>query len=516
AALATPVRSLRARRWLCGGAFALAIALALVVGREREGLWERLGPPVDPPPRAEAVAREPAPNLVVVTIDTLRRDHLSLYGYERATTPFLDGFAREGAVFEQAISHAPATLRSMASLVTGVSPRLLDADHASRGERGAYVGEGMETLAERLAEAGYDTAAFVSNVWLKRTNGFAQGHAAYHDAISSVPEGGRSSVDRMLDAARPWLRRAEPPFFLWLHVTDPHHPYEPSTPGPWEDLAGADAAIHARYEAVRGVDYTRLLQALPHFDPAARERDLRYLIGRYDAEILQVDRALARLAGMLPADADGRGTAWVVTADHGEEFLDHGDVLHGKTLFDEVIRVPLVLRGPGIPAGRRVQAQVRMVDVTATVLDWAGLPAGDLHGGSLLGLFEAPVPEDRPAVASLGTRYCALRTPDRKLIVSYDPYPPGGVSWNPLRALPSMAQVALGRRRREEVALFDLSADPRERHDLFTARRDEARALYADLARERERTPLRRMASHAEAGLSERDRELLRGLGYLE
>ena len=341
-----------ARRWVRGILVGLLVAASIVpvllAGRRSPSVpWSALGAPREYPPLAERRAPPGAPNLVLVTIDTLRHDHLQLYGYERPTAPHLAVLARGGTVFEAAVAQAPETLHSLASLMTGLYPHVLDKEFEDRGQAGSFIGSGFHTLAERLAAGGYDTAGFVSNLYLKQENGFGQGFRHFDDRSGMFwwgPKGRWKRAEHVVEPALAWLERAESPFFLWVHVMDPHHPYEPASAGPWED--GSRAAPHAAaYGALSIRGYTQRLKDLRAGRPRATPEELAYLVGRYDAEILQVDRELARLHQRLESRGfDERNTVLIVTADHGEEFVDHGGMLHGHSLFDELIRVPLVMR----------------------------------------------------------------------------------------------------------------------------------------------------------------------------
>jgi arylsulfatase A-like enzyme len=165
---------------------------------------------------------------------------------------------------------------------------------------------------------------------------------------------------------------------------------------------------------------------------------------------------------------DDTDTLVAVTADHGEEFLEHGRFLHSETLFDEMVRVPLVLRGPNVPVGKRVARQVRHVDLSATLLAVAGAAVEGVEGESLVGRWDTP---SRPAVAARSTKYLALRTPERKLVVSFLAYPRASVTWIPGLGLREMKEIALVRPPRDKVGLWHLDADPGEREDVFALNR---------------------------------------------
>jgi arylsulfatase A-like enzyme len=519
----------RGWHWLPPGLVALAVA-ALVVGRVGTAVprrWSGLGTPVAYPAVLSGPAAPDAPNVVLLTIDTLRRDHLPVYGYPRQTAPALAAFARGGTVFDHAIAQAPETLRSMASLVTGLYPWVVDHDHEARGGRGPFVGSAFHTLAERLAAVGYDTAAFVSNAYLKRRNGFDQGFHHYDDRSAVWGEGpagrGRHAEDVVAPAIA-WLDGAVPPFFLWVHVMDPHHPYEPVATGPWE--GGAAQRHRTLYDALSVAAYTRRLKDLRGARRVPEPGEIEYLVGRYDAEILETDRALARLLGALSARGfDDRNTVAIVTADHGEEFMDHGGMLHGHTLFDELLLVPLIVRGPRALPGRRVATQVELVDVAATVLDLAAgraAPGGErplrspgaLDGRSLVPALAGGSIRPRPALAVRDTHYVALRTPRWKLVAAFEPYDTAPPPWAPWSGLAAMVGTALGRPHRPKIGLWRLEEDPGERRDRLRAEPATGRRVLRALSEGRRAHPPRAVVSPVSPGPARETVEALRALGY--
>jgi arylsulfatase A-like enzyme len=414
----------------------------------------------------------------------------------------------------------------MASFMTGLYPHVLDREFAQRGKKGGFLGSAFHTLAERLAAGGYDTAAFVSNVYLTKKNGFAQGFRHFDDTSGmfwAKPPGRWRRAQHVVDPALDWLDHAAPPFFLWVHVMDPHHPYEPPVMGPWEDPQRA--AVHAAtWERLTVDAHTQRLKDLRADRRPPAEGEVAYLVGRYDAEILHADRELARLrAGLEAHGFDDRNTVFVVTADHGEEFGDHGRMLHGHALFDELIRLPLVMRGPGIPAGERIAGQVQALDVMPTLLDLVGLlnagAAGDssaLDGSTLRpALAGAEVPA-HPALSFLLTRYVACRTPAWKLVVAFEPYDLSPPSWTPWKGLVSMARVTLGRPHRPSIGLWRLDADPGEQRNLASEDATTFREAYATLLAHRRAHPPRVVAASAPPGLDGPDRRTLRALGYVQ
>ncbi len=277
-------------------------------------------------------------NLILVTIDTLRADRLGCYGYAKAATPNLDRLAKTGTLFENATTHAPLTAPSHASMFTGVYPTV----HKVR-DTGAFVlQEQSTTLAEILRGQGWDTAAFVGASVLKKSYGFNQGFTVYDDqmpmqgAASEFPE--RRAGD-VVDRAIQWLGgRPDKPYFLWLHVFDPHGPYDP--PAPFQ----------------RG----------------------------YDGEVAYTDRELGRLFASVKPE----NTLIVVLSDHGESLSDHGEYTHGVFLYDSTLRIAFLMSGGIVPKGLRVKQQARAIDLTPTLLELLRVkPPQGMQGASLVPAF---------------------------------------------------------------------------------------------------------------------------------
>jgi choline-sulfatase len=303
-------------------------------------------------------------NVVLVTLDTTRADHLGCYGWPQAHTPNLDALARRGTRFARCDTAAPITLPSHASILTGIYPPR----HGVR-DNGTYnLPDRIETVASRLQAAGYDTGAVVSAVVLARRYGLDRGFRLYDDDLGGAASGLEAS-ERTADAttlqALAVAARLRPPFFLWVHYFDPHEGYRPPA-----RIADAITGPH------------RL----------------------YDGEIAYVDEQLGKLLGQLPRDAD-----LAVVADHGEMLGEHGELTHGLLLYQGVRRVPLLLAGPDVPAGQVVECLVRTVDLAPTLLGWGGVaaPAG-LDGASLL-----PLPSgascDRPSYVESLLPFLAYR-----------------------------------------------------------------------------------------------------------
>jgi arylsulfatase A-like enzyme/Tfp pilus assembly protein PilF len=280
------------------------------------------------------------PNILLITLDTTRADHLGAYGYARAKTPNLDRLAASGVLFERAITAAPLTLPAHASLLTGRYPFR----HGVRNNGSFTLADTTPTLATAFHAAGYRTAAFVSAFVLDRRYGLARGFEVYDDRLE-LERGAADTVK----AAGDWLVAAtsDPrPFFVWVHLYDPHDPYEP--PPPFK-AAFADSP--------------------------------------YDGEIAYADQQIGELLGRLHASGRDGSLVVAVAGDHGESLGEHGEATHGLFVYESAIRIPMTVGGANLPRGQRVSALVRGVDLAPTLLDAAALPPlADIDGRSLVPL----------------------------------------------------------------------------------------------------------------------------------
>jgi Sulfatase len=310
-----------------------------------------------------------ARNVVLVTIDTLRADHLSTYGYARATSPALDRLAARGTRFSHAFSAASCTAASHASILTGLLPSF----HTIGAFNGIFpLDPGTDTLAEVLSARGWTTAAVVSNPVLARRIGLDQGFATYDDDIQghelnrAAPE---QRADVALGKARALLAGLHPPFFLWLHLQDPHGPYAPP-PGRdrFDAAAGDGGGVLPVGEDQSGYG------AIPPYQVFGDERRVDDYVARYDDEIAYTFDELGRWLDELAASGRLADTLVAVTADHGEALGEDGFYFgHGHSVGPDQVRVPLLLAGPGVPAGRVVVAPVSNAALFNTVLAAVGL-----------------------------------------------------------------------------------------------------------------------------------------------
>jgi arylsulfatase A-like enzyme/Tfp pilus assembly protein PilF len=386
---------------LCGATAALALTLLLPSCRSR-------------PPETW-----PEASFVLVSIDTLRADHLPLYGYSRGSTPSIDALGREGIVFDDVYSHCPLTLPAHASMLTGLTPP----HHGVHDNAGFTLKPGTRTLATRFREAGRVTGAAVSAFVMRNATGIAQGFDWYDDRVvqdASVEDMGSQDRDGAAAVASllGWIEaQGDRRFFAFLHLYEPHTPYTPPS---------------------------------PHKE--------RFADSPYDGEIAYADELVGRLLEPLRAKGALDHIVVAVTADHGEGLGQHGEQEHGFFLYRETVRVPLILRLPGAAhAGRRISATAAQADLPATLLDLAGIPAADMDGVSL-----------RPAVAG-------GHAPDRP-VYSETFYPRHHFGWS---ELVSNTEGRFRYIRAPRPELFDDANDPAEARNVSAEHPAMAQAMNA-------------------------------------
>jgi len=324
---------------------------------------------------------QPAPrgDVLLVVLDTTRADHLSSYGYPRETTPQLDRLAAEGERYDDAWAHAPWTLPTMASILTGLPPHV---HGAGRGPEGVYgILPDVKTLAEQMAAAGYRTGALINVVWCSPAlSSLDRGFELYDYHETDATNLGHRDARRTTDAALGWLEQlGDDPFFLTVHYFDPHLTYDP--PAPFDTMFEEGQGPRLRSGFGSAEEMFRVRDGRIRLDDAQR----RSLVARYDGELRFVDTQFGRLREALERSGRWERTLVVVVADHGEEFWDHGGFEHGHTHHRELLQVPLIVRQPGGPAGVVRSGRVRQIDIAPTVLRFAGIPAGDQLPGRVLG-----------------------------------------------------------------------------------------------------------------------------------
>ncbi len=400
-------------------------------------------------------------HVVLVSIDTLRRDALGCYGSERAQTPAFDALARESVVFDQAVAAANFTAPSHATMLTGVSPAVHGVLNTVRSAP-KQIPLGLPTLAERFRVVGYRTAADTGRGYVSEAFGFQRGFETFRAEFTGLAP--------KIDRALAWFDGLEPGRFglYFLHTYETHAPYLP----PREELdeilepfAGTIVAPRIRALATAAKDqvvnigHGALFEGSEDFTPP----DVRCLEALYAATVRSVDRHLGRLVEGLRSRGLLERTLFIVTSDHGEEFRDHGDFQH-ESAFDEVLRVPLLMRFPGAAhAGLRIGASFPSVHLVPTLLDLLGLPAAHgIEGRSQAEAIRARHPDfDGPLAFAFQyegeqlVRY-AVRSPRWKRL-----------HWQ-------------GDRKRPDTG-YDLANDPDERHPMLDPKTPELDELLREL-----------------------------------
>lgn len=406
--------------------------------------------------------------ILVVVIDCLRADHVSAWGYNRPTTPTLDKLAASGIRWTHAQAASSWTKPSVSSLLTGRYPsehgvyegikrrRLQPAPagddgrwHTDRIVTTDVLPAMIPTVAEQLSTLGWRCGAFINNAQLGEFSGLSRGFDCYQ------PTAGKA--DAILAALGDWLD-AEPqrPFFAYLHLLEAHWPYKPRRRHVRAFGGNRDTNPFAAYSAR---DFGRLRRAISRGQATLSEGQLRDLIVLYDAAVRRLDGKLKLLLAALEQRSLHDSVALFVTADHGEEFLDHGKIGHGQSLYQELVHVPLVGRVPDGPEGAVIDTPISHVELSPM---WLSLARGDSGTAGHHLLTAAP---NRPVVSELRVRRRyeqALRDGRWKLIRRWR-FADDAARLRSPRALARSGQADL------ELELYDLERDPREQHDLARA-----------------------------------------------
>jgi arylsulfatase A-like enzyme/thioredoxin-like negative regulator of GroEL len=404
-------------------------------------------------PSLPAAAQSKAPpNVILITMDTVRADRMGFLGSTAKLTPNLDAIATQSIVFSRAYSQVPLTTASHASILTGTYPQFHGVN-----DFGKPLPGGIPTLATELKQRGYTTAAFVGSVILDAKSGLAPGFDRGFDVYDagyrvrrSAQESRYGTIERrameVVQRASGWLKAQRGPFFLWIHLYDAHDPYEP--PAPY---------------ATRGSS-------------------------RYDGEVAYVDAAIGRFIATLKAQNLYGSAALLITADHGEALGEHGERTHGVFLYDETIRVPMLLKLPNSARTKRVDARVQLVDVAPTLLGTSGakVPSA-MQGRSLL----AKTLADEDAYAETH-------------------YPSRAFGWSALAALRRDRYLFVRAPKRE---LYDVQGDPKEARNLAASSAAVADVLSAQLDQFRAKTAAG--GSETATGMTPEQAQQLAALGYV-
>ena len=429
-------------------------------------------------------------SVLLISLDTVRRDHLSVYGHERPTSPGLERLAQDGVVFEEAITASTQTSPAHGSFLTGLDPHV----HGSE-MNGTPIAEGVTTAAELFAERGFATAAFVSGYPMRAADsGLDRGFAVYDDTFQGPRRRGQETVGR----AVAWLAEQDPdePWFLFLHLYDAHGPYLPPPDYP---------VRFPPEEPPQPVERLPAYQLL-HDREGNPLLDMNGYIARYDTMIRYQDDLVSWLLGQL----DMEETAVVVVSDHGETLDERYRILdHGGQTFDEQVRIPLLVAAPGIEGGRRLPGLVRGVDLMPTLLELGGVAvpeelASSLSGEGLMGLLRGDGGAG-PARRAFSTAYpFDQRHDDRGYELSKE---------RPILSLRTgrWKLISYPGADGPYLELYDLQADPGEEHDLS---KDDPERVERMLSAIEEWYRPRREFPGPE-GLDPDAREALESLGYV-
>lgn len=360
--------------------------------------------------------RSERPNVIIISIDTLRSDHMSCYGYQRSTSPNLDKVARQGAMFVNSYSQAPWTLPSHATMMTSLYPSSHGVQFMDNIRFGGYYADVLDkkhtTLAEILKANGYKSLAITSVIWLSRRFNMGQGF----DAMDVNPE--RHTAEIILKKARWWISKTDnEPFFLFLHFFDVH---DYKSPISFEGL-------------YQSSDYNGPLKGDPSMVmsnsfESLTKKDLNYLIDLYDGAINYVDYQLGLFFDWMKKSNQYENTLIIITSDHGEEFWEHGGTGHGFTLYEEQLKVPLIIKTPNNikPRSHEPRSLAGVIDIAPTVLDYAGLPSPtNFEGISLRPLIEQPSNVSRTLYAEGSYFFNTMAVSDGSYkYISYSLIPP--------------------------------------------------------------------------------------------
>ena len=423
------------------------------------------------------------PNVIVIMVDTLRADHMSTYGYERPTTPFIDQFAEGGVVFDWAWSQASCTFPSVNSILTSRYPGIFI--NLGRGQMG--LPEGVPTIQGILRDRGYNTVAVSASPIVRATpteynpsGGFDRGFDTFVEGCLWL-HGGCLSAKVFAE-----LDRVQEPFFLYAHYMEPHSPYAPP-----KNFKKQFAGDYEGFDFIRNGDPTPIGEMLYENGPVydLKEDDIQHLVDLYDDEIRSFDNVFRRLVARLRDQGLLDRTVIALVSDHGEEFLEHGHIKHCRGIWSTLSHVPMVLWIPGVEGGGRFDTAVENIDLVPTLLDYLGIATDGqgFEGSSLRPLIEGGEYLDQYAISDQG-RYEAVADSDFHLIFD---------------------------RAESSATLFDVTADPLEQHDLFTPGHPAVGPLTTAVSRWLEATGQPAGFLEKLAATKAKEEEL-RALGYLE
>lgn len=374
------------------------------------------------------------PNILLIIIDTLRADHLGYWGYSRDISPVLDSLAESGTAWMETQAQSSWTLPATASILTGLTPR----EHGAGKTEGITYGlaGSLRSLQGTLHTAGWKTGGLFNVIFLSEDFGFHRGFD-YFNCQGVVGNTGCRRADETVDDALFWLSTldTDTKFLLVVHFYDPHIPYDP--PAPYNTMYTNE---NYTGNCDNGWGSVPQLNALNSGDSIISTDGLGNLIALYDGEIMFTDREIGRLLGELRSSGKTDSTLVIVIADHGEEFLDHSGIEHGRTLYQEVLHVPFIMSGPGIPEGNRVFTPATQIDLLPTLLSY----------------LEFDIPKELSGRDLLSEQYPDLDIPASNLL------------WSEIQqaSIRRDSMKIIWNADGSHVELFDLASDPSELHSL--------------------------------------------------
>jgi len=502
-----------------------SVSLALSASADKDGTIAFWGAPAVRQRAAKDAGGGPPQTVILIQGDTLRKDHLDVYGYGRPTAPTLRRLAEEGALFNNAITQTGWTKAETPSILTSLYPSTHGV-HAIPDRLPASA----TTIAEVYRQGGYATASFSSVAFTGQFTNLHQGFEEVHEAESTVGRAGprgaktaREFVDRLVD----WLEdHRDIPSFVYLHFFDPHAPYEPNRPYDtmWADPKGREEYLRQQevlkkfikeaFRAYRGMA-TREELAAAGIDPAAF---IRYSIDWYDGSIRGMDTEIARLLERMQ-ELGLRGRSVIAFyADHGEEFHDHGRMWHGQSVYGEMMRVPLIFWGPGrVGKGLKVDESVQLIDVMPTLLELSGLkPPEAVQGQSLRPLLGgARAGGGGVAAASGWTRRPAISEKhpfgDPDFPNAAESYAIADGGWKLIHNVARPPE-------KPEYELFDFDKDPLDQKNVAAEHPDVVERLSKQLEGWKRMVTQARLKPDREEtkGMTAEQLERLRSLGYVK
>lgn len=437
------------------------------------------------------VPRKEAPKVILVSLDTLRADHLGCYGYSRETSPYLDALSRESVLFENVYAQSSWTLPSHTSMLFSLNSASHQVYYNDQ-----RIDPSLPSLASLLQKAGFLPYAFTGGGYVSSIYGFAKGFHWYEE-----PAGGRHAplardeAERLANYASQWIKaNQDKPFFLFLHTFQIHGPYD--TPPPWNKKFLHE---NAKWTRIALRKYLESWEKEPNFTP----EEIQNIIDLYDAEIFYTDATLIKnLIETLKSTGIFDQTMLIVTSDHGEEFYEHHGWLHGQTLYEEQLRVPLIIKFPHSRyKGHRLQPKVRLIDILPTIMETLRLsyPAKSFEGRSLLPVIEGRETSDRVFISDLALK--EVKNPCPALMAT---------NQGDMKVIVEKAVDTI-----KNMEIYNLAQDPHEHKNLLRSQRQLGLKLYRRLEKYY-REKLAVLRETKKVFLDEKLREKLRALGYIK